>query len=320
MTKWEFPPTGGHMEKNTGVYFQNMTSVDAQERLKKNDLIMIPVGCTENHGPSGPYGEDTFLEARMCELVAEATGCTVAQPIWYGAHPYQHLGMPGTIVIPDQIMADYLTYILAGFWNAGFRKMILVNGHGQDWVIPSAIHTFGKKFQVPAVITYPHLWHIGKQELGTKARGGVYEKNLTHACEVEQSWSLNLFPELCQHENAVETQGTSLFPPGHIDFADELGTNGPIKWYNAYGNCGMEVICTPEGIIGNPKLASAEKGRAGVESALDYLEKLVNDIMTMYPAGKLPPIDKVTQYKQEDIEAVIKGPTNGGRHIYTLTY
>ena len=53
---------------------------------------------------------------------------------------------------------------------------------------------------------------------------------------------------------------------------------------------------------------------------LDYLEKLVNDILTKYPAGELPPIEKVTQRKKEDIEAVIKGPANGGRHIYTLTY
>ena len=82
----------------------------------------------------------------------------------------------------------------------------------------------------------------------------------------------------------------------------------------------MEVICTPEGVIGNPKLASVEKGRKGCELAMDYLERLVNDIIEMYPAGVLPPIELVTQRNREDIEAVIKGPTEGGRHLYTLTY
>ena len=67
--------------------------------------------------------------------------------------------------------------------------------------------------------------------------------------------------------------------------------------------------------------ADAEKARKGVEMTLDYLEKLVNDIITKYPAGELPPIDMMTQRKREDIEAVIKGPNEpGGRHIYTLAY
>ena len=71
-----------------------------------------------------------------------------------------------------------------------------------------------------------------------------------------------------------------------------------------------------EGVIGNPKLADAEKARAGVERTLDYLEKLVNDILEKYPAGELPPIDMMTQRKREDIEAVIKGPKRSWRTSY----
>ena len=83
----------------------------------------------------------------------------------------------------------------------------------------------------------------------------------------------------------------------------------------------MECIVQPEGVIGDASLADAEKARPGVERTLDYLEKLVNDILEKYPAGELPPIDMMTQRKREDIEAVIKGPNEpGGRHIYTLTY
>jgi creatinine amidohydrolase len=100
MSKWQIPAAGGYMESNKGVYYQNMTNKDVAERLEKNDVILIPVGSTENHGASAPYGEDTYLDTRLCEQVAVATGCTVAQPIWYGSHPYHHLGMPGTIMIP----------------------------------------------------------------------------------------------------------------------------------------------------------------------------------------------------------------------------
>jgi len=317
--EWQIPPKGGNMEVNNGIYFQNMTNLDVAERLKTNDVLLIPVGSSENHGPCAPYGEDTFLDTRLCEQVAKATGCTVAQPIWYGSHPYHHLGMPGTIMIPEEILANYLAYVFAGFWNTGFRKIIVVNGHGQDYVIPLAIHKFAKKWQVPGIVVYLHFWNAAKEQLETKDKGGPYNTPFIHADEVEQSWSLALFPELCKQEHAVATKPAPMLPPGHINNSAETG-DGPIKWYNAFGSVGMECICTPEGVIGDPRQADAEKARAGVEQTLDYLASLVDDIITKYPAGTLPPIDKVTQRKREDIEAVIKGPNNGGRHIYTLEY
>jgi creatinine amidohydrolase len=320
MTKWQIPAKGGHMEAPDGIYYQNMNNLEVNERLKKNDIILIPVGSTENHGPSAPYGEDTYLDTRLCEQVALATGCTVAQPVWYGSHPYHHLGQKGTIMIPEETLADYLCYIFAGFWNTGFRKMIVVNGHGQDYVIPLAIHKFGKKFQVPGIILYVHFWNAAKEQLDTIENGGPYATAFVHADEVEQSWALALFPELCKQENAVKTRAAPLLPPGHINNSAERGT-GPIKWYNAFGSCGMECICQPEGVIGDASLADHNKARVGVEKTLDYLEKLVKEIIEKYPAGVLPPTEKMTQRRREDIEAVIKGPSEpGGRHIYTLTY
>src|SRR5208283_1683424 len=83
MGKWEIPPRGGQMDLPSGIYYQTMTGHQVKERLKKNDLIIIPVGSTENHGEHACPGEDTFLVTRMAEQVAKATGCTVAEPIWY---------------------------------------------------------------------------------------------------------------------------------------------------------------------------------------------------------------------------------------------
>ncbi|MDI9490686.1 MAG: 3-dehydro-scyllo-inosose hydrolase [Bacillota bacterium] len=319
MTKWQLPPKGGNMEAANGIYFQNMTRKEVRERLKTNDVLLLPVGSTENHGDSAPYGEDTFLDTRLCEQVAKATGCTVAQPIWYGSHPTHHLGMPGTVMIPEDILSDYLCYVFAGFWNTGFRKIIVVNGHGQDYVIPTAIHKFGKKWQVPSIILYVHFWNCAKQELETKDKGGPYDTPFIHADEVEQSWCLTLFPELLKMEDAVATKPAPMLPPGHINNSAETG-DGPIKWYNACGSTGLEAICTPEGVIGDPTKADAKKAIKGVSQTLDYLEKLVNDILEKYPVGQLPPIDKVTMRDPKQLEDIMKGPENGGRHLYTLEY
>jgi creatinine amidohydrolase/Fe(II)-dependent formamide hydrolase-like protein len=130
MSNWSLPPKGGHMEDPTGVYYQTMNKREVKERLEKNDVIIIPVGSTENHGNAGPIGEDTFIATRIAELVAKKTGCTILEPIWYGSHPFHHIGQPGTIPIPDDVFANHLRAIMSGLWNTGFSKQIFISLHG----------------------------------------------------------------------------------------------------------------------------------------------------------------------------------------------
>lgn len=77
-------------------------------------------------------------------------------------------------MIPEKILTDYIAYVLAGFWNTAFRKIIIVNGHSQDYVIPPAIHTLGKKQQVPGIVLYTHFWNCAGKEMYTKDKGGPY--------------------------------------------------------------------------------------------------------------------------------------------------
>ena len=68
--------------------------------------------------------------------------------------------------------------MIAGFWNAGFRKQILFNGHGQEWVIPNAMHSFAKKYQVPAVLVMVHWWHAAGVGAFDKDHGGPFDTPL----------------------------------------------------------------------------------------------------------------------------------------------
>ena len=319
MGKWELPPKGGHMELPTGIYYQTMTDRESQERLKKNDLIIIPVGSSENHGPHACSGEDTFLVTRIAEQVAQATGCTVAEPIWYGSHPFHHLGMPGTIVIPEEDLAAYIRAIIAGFWNTGYRKMILLNGHGQDYVIPLAIHQFAKRYQVPSILVNVNWWFVIPEHIRDKAHGGPFDTPFIHADECETSFSQALFPEMIDQQYAVDTEPIKCFPDGHINKSGSA-YDLPIPFWQQVGASAIEVVSTPEGVVGSATLADPEKAKPGCIAIMDYLEKLINDIMEMYPAGKLPPVEVMTMRDPQEIESVLKGPQNGGTHIYTLGY
>lgn len=319
MSKWNLPPKGGHMENPTKIYFQTMTKREYEERLTKNDIIIIPVGSTENHGNAGPIGEDTFIVTRIAEMVAEKTGCTVAEPIWYGSHPFHHIGQPGTVPIPDDVFSNHLRAIMSGFWNTGFRKQIFISLHGQEYIIPSAIQEWGKKYQVPAVIYFIDLPRVMGQTLMDKAHGGPYDNPFQHACEAEASISLALFPELCDMAHAEDTNVKGFLPPGHVDRGGDI-YGYPIPGHCQVGNCGIECVTFPEGVLGKATLAKAEKAYASIEKVCDYLEKLMSDLLNVFPVGTLPSAELMSQRSKEEIEALLKGPLKGGKHLYTIAW
>lgn len=317
---WELPPAQGHMESAEPIYFQNMPYAHIEKRLKTNDLIILPIGSTEAHGPNACPGEDTFLVTRMAEQVAKRTGCTVAQPLWYGSHPFHHMGMPGTILVPEDYFIGMLKSMMAGFWNTGFRKMILLNGHGQEYVIPTAIHQFAKHFQVPGVFINVNWYHAIQDKFKLKSEGGPYETPFIHADEVETSWSLALFPEFMDQSVAVDTKPRGYLPDGHIDKAGNL-MHRPIAWYGQVGCGPVEIAAYPEGCVGSSTLADAEKAKEGVSAFMDYLTLLVGDIMKTFPVGKLPPANELTERSPEEIKAITAKPlSKGWKSIYSLGY
>jgi len=307
----------GSMDKADGIYFQNMTGRQVEERLKKNDIILIPVGSTENHGRGQCFGEDTFIVTRIAETVARECGCTVSQPIWFGSHPWCQMGQPGTIIVPDEIFVGYLVSVIAGYWNAGFRKQILLNGHGQEYVIPVAIQGFAKRYQVPAIICMVNWPTVAAQELKDKDHGGLFETPFRHADEVEASISLALFPEMNEPEHMEDSEPFGFMPEGHVDKGGDI-YQYPIPGHAQVGMGGLEVKIYPQGVIGKPTLADAKKAEVAIDKIIDYLIKLHNDILERFPPGKLPEIDLVTERDRELVEALLKGPRNGGKSLYSL--
>ena len=69
MSKWQIPPDGGHMESASGVYYQNMTLKEIEDRLEVNDLIIIPIGSTQNHGRGQNPGEDHWMAFFLTKLM-----------------------------------------------------------------------------------------------------------------------------------------------------------------------------------------------------------------------------------------------------------
>lgn len=212
-------PSAGEMEK-PGVYLQMTHPKEIEERLSRNDIVLIPLGSTEKHGPHSVGAQDTLQVTRICEAVRRFTArqgreVGLAQPPWlYGNHPSHHIGMIGTIPVSPNVLYKQLVDVMFGLWAMGYRKMIFVNNHAQHWVITQAQDEFCYRYPMLPNYSVNYDWHSAVSEFfRTKDRGGPFEDDFIHGDEAETSLPLLLAPETVDMSRAVNTQPHGYLPP-----------------------------------------------------------------------------------------------------------
>ena len=84
MNNWEIPPQRGHMDLPTGIYLQTMTGRQIEERLRANDLIIVPVGimAVVKLIPSEVMDEHRAAAAKISERPVSRSGAAVILLIW----------------------------------------------------------------------------------------------------------------------------------------------------------------------------------------------------------------------------------------------
>ena len=307
-----------------GSYIQTTVRWQLEEERKKNDIVLIPIGSTELHGKHMPSASDTLYVSQICEGVRRYTakrGAPIAlalPPVMYGAHPYHHLGMPGTVIVRENVMREQLIDVMLGLWNDGFRKQILLNNHGQLWVLESAIQQFTKRYQLPGIFRVID-WHRAVREFfRTTERGGKWDTNFVHADESETSLGLYLHPEMVDMDYAVDTEGKSYLPDGHFDKSVDPFSR-PSRWSEGEGHAAIELAGTPEGVVGQSTHGSAEKAKRPLAAILKYLTLLNDHILEAFPPGEVPPVEEVTLRSAEEMAPYLKEPlSEGWKSVYGL--
>jgi len=305
------------------VYIQTTPGYKIEENLKKNDILLIPVGSTEYHGKHLPSGSDTFFVTQICEAVRRYTekkgrAVSLAWPISYGAHPWHHYGMPGTVIIEEDHLKNYTLDMMLGFWNMGFRKQLLINNHGHFWVFESIIQEFMKKYQLPGIYRIIDWHRASRKFFRTKEKGGELETWFIHADEAETSLALLLIPEMVEMKYAVNTEPKHYLPNGHMDNAVD-GLGRPSIWSSGQGHMPIEIVATPEGVVGKAKLGEARKVKRAIAFFLKYLTLLVDEILEVFPPGKVPPVEEVTFRTEEEMKPYLLFPgSKGWKPVYSL--
>jgi creatinine amidohydrolase len=109
-------------------------------------------------------------------------------------------------------------------------------------------------------VSYWHLIIPQLREIGTSEIGGM-----GHACEMETSLQLHLRPELVSMADAVTEMGRPLTPYSTIDFR----ASGPLMIALDFRRD------STHGVMGDPTVATAEKGAAIAEAVLGELVRAI---------------------------------------------
>lgn len=277
------------------IYLDQMTMKEIEERVKENDVIFLPVGSTEAHGPFAPVGEDTIIGVSIAERVAYETGATVAPPIPYGSHPSHHYGMPGTIPVKATTLIEYVADVIRWLSNAGFKKIIVWNSHGQEYVLPIAKDVAILEREVHALILVTSWWKwvqdlLRKAGTGEEIAPGVkLETPFVHADEVETSVTWYVAPDLIDEES-LKKEGdwgvVKAIPGNYVNTAGNVFPDRPFNWYDVSHL--PEFYYYKKGFVGWASKAHPKKGEVLVEEVIKRVSEFVKWLLSIYPPGKIP--------------------------------
>jgi len=319
-------PSPGELEK-PGSYIQNTVRKQLIENRRKNDIVLVPVGSTENHGRHTVGGFDTLLVTRIAEAVrrkqkkAGKPAVNLAWPINYGVHPPWHQGMYGTVMVSDEAFEQTIMHVMYGLWNDGFRKQIWINNHAQQNEIEKAVKRFMNTYQLPGF--YLALeWHRAVREFfETREHGGKLEDRFVHADEAETSLGLELFPEMVDMSVAQDTgpmANYTYLPDGHFDKSVE-DLLRPNTYRSRAGDLPLELVATPEGVVGKASKGAAGKTVRAVLAICEYLDLLCDDVLKTWPAGAVPDPESTTFRTNKEMEPYLKEPgSKGWKSVYSL--
>ncbi len=96
--------------------------------LKSNDLAVLPLGSTEQHAGLS-LSVDSILAEKIAVDAAEPLGVPVFPVVAYGVTPY-FLAYPGTVSLRIDTYISIVRDILDCLRMQGFRRIVIVNGHG----------------------------------------------------------------------------------------------------------------------------------------------------------------------------------------------
>lgn len=235
---------------------------EVEDYLSHSQAIIIPVGSTEQHGPTGLIGTDAICPEKIAEQVARQENILVAPTVYYGMSQH-HLGFSGSITLRPSTMVSMIRDIVDSLAVHGFTRLLFFNGHGGN-VSPlktafSEIYAGYSLSRSPCPVHCRLVnWYDGRR---VKELAAAWFKTAegNHATPSEVALSFYAFPD------AVKSAPLSpcIAPDGEFRDAGDFRAR------------------FPDGRMGSdPSLASVEKGERLCRAAVADLIESCHEFIT----------------------------------------
>ncbi|CAN5609824.1 creatininase family protein [soil metagenome] len=235
---------------------------------REGRVPVVPIGTLEDHGHHLPIDTDVTLVDAICRgaVTQLGTEAVLLPPIVHGYSPH-HMDFPGTVTIAWDTFCRYCTDVATSLVHHGFRRVLLVNGHGSNQNLVEMAARL-------AMVAEPHAlvaasFYLAGADSARKIaqvrdsdRGGI-----AHACELETSLYLHIAPEAVDMSLAVDERGYPETQHMWMDWSD-----GPLKampWWSSFSRSGVQ---------GDATKASAEKGAALFDAAVTEIVAFVREL------------------------------------------
>ena len=245
--------------------FAEMTAPEIRALDRDRTLVVAPIAATEQHSGHLPVSTDTILATAVAEGVERALpGRVLLLPtLWLGASDH-HLPFGGTLTASLAIYEEILVDLLMPLLDDGFRRVMLLNGHGGN-IDPLRVALRRLDRAHPGtILTGAAYWEVASGEVAALCRGP--RKEMGHACEVETSMMLHLRPDLVRRGRIRDDPDTTPAAIAGLFWARDFARR------------------TEHGAIGHPEGADAERGRRMLEAVVAKLEGVAGAVLEL-PLG-----------------------------------
>ena len=221
-----------------------LTRLEAGERASAGAVCLVPTGSLEQHGEHLPVFTDSLLAEHVCFEAARRarSDVLVTPPLWTGLSPH-HMRFGSSVTLSAATFAALVRETVASL-RSWCDRVIVVNGHGGN---RGPLVTLGVEDGVEAISYWELVRPARLKALFPYDLGSV-----GHAGEFETSEMLAAFPSLVGEpgfafEPILEEGAAFLLP--------EMGESG---------------------VLGDPRAATAEGGRAILEDVVGALVALLD--------------------------------------------
>jgi creatinine amidohydrolase len=248
---------GACPETPASVEVENLTWVQAEQVLKKYEVVLIALGArTKEHGPHLLLRTDYIMAEYLKNRVAELVPVAVLPTMQYGYYP-SFLEYPGSVSIQAETFKNVIKDICLSMNGYGMRKFYVLNT-GISTLRP--LEAAAEELK-PSGIVLRHLNLLDVDK--ALPQGLLKQEGGSHADEAETSMMLFIAPDTVDMTKAVK------------DYDSRPGRKGLTR--NPQGSGTL----SPTGIWGDPTLATREKGKIIVEATILTIVGQVRDLIRL---------------------------------------